>query len=196
MSQIPVERFKDILNIVRNHLVVANVHLTIWEDLRSTPEREKLCDTYDGFFSWTRDAHIDRFINKICVATDRAKNQPSVMKLVNMIQAHPTLACGIAFTQLSQRLDDHKKTISEIRKVRNRRSSHWHLNKSPPEPLIAECRVLLTELNRIIEDIWNAHQPISTGGRHRLSLVPPGHSHTAYVLDKLTSTMLGDQRIG
>ena len=73
MSQIPAKKFEAILRLVLSHLVAANVHLTIWEELRSTPDREKLCNTYRGFFYWTRDAHVDRFIHKICVVTDSDK---------------------------------------------------------------------------------------------------------------------------
>ncbi|MBI4298268.1 MAG: hypothetical protein HY666_00715 [Chloroflexi bacterium] len=189
MAKIPVKKFEEILKLVWSHLVAANVHLTIWEELHSTTERQKLCDTYSGFFYWTRDAHVDRFINKICVVTDTDKDQPSIVKLTNMIQAYPTLAPGVDFKSLFQRLDNHDKARDEMRAVRDRRSSHWDLSNVPPEPNVAECRALLEELKSILEDIWNAHQPNPFGGRSFYSLVPTGHSHTGYVLDKLTSTM-------
>ena len=195
MAEIPVAKFKEILRLVWSHLTAANVHLTIWEELRSTQERQKLCDTYSGFFYWTRDAHVDRFINKVCVVTDTDKEQPSVVKLANMIQAHPTLAKGMDCKLVFQRLENHSQTRDQIRAVRDRRSSHWDINKVPPEPNIAECRALLMELSSILDDIWNAHEPNPNGGRSIYSVVPTGHAHTAYVLDKLTSTMLssGDQ---
>ena len=41
MSQIPAKKFEAILRLLLSHLVAANVHLTIWEELRSTPDREK-----------------------------------------------------------------------------------------------------------------------------------------------------------
>ena len=186
MTQIPVERFEEILRLGWSHLVAANVHLTIWEELRSTPDRQKLCDTYSGFFYWTRDAHVDRFIHKICVVTDTDESQPSVSKLANMIQAHPSLAPGIDFRNVFQRLENHAQARDEIRGVRNTRSSHWDLNKIPPEPNVAKCRELLGELKALLEDIWNAHEPNSTGGKDIYSLTPTGYSHTSYVLDKLT----------
>jgi hypothetical protein len=77
MSQVPVKKFEQILRVVWDHLIAANVHLTIWEELHATPERRKLCDTYPWFFNFTRDAHVDRFINKMCVVTDTDKDQPS-----------------------------------------------------------------------------------------------------------------------
>ena len=190
MSQIPAKKFEAILRLVLSHLVAANVHLTIWEELRSTPDREKLCNTYRGFFYWTRDAHVDRFIHKICVVTDSDKSQPSIHKLANMIQTHPSLAPGIDFKTVLQRLKSHAQARDEIRTVRNRRSSHWDLKKLPPEPNVAKCREFLLELKGLLEDIWNDHQPNTTGGRNIYSLTPTEHSHTPYVLDRLTSTML------
>ena len=177
---------EEILRLVWSHLIAANVHLTIWEELRSTPDRQKLCDTYSGFFYWTRDAHVDRFIHKICVVTDiKDKSQPSIYKLANMIQAHPSLAPGIDFNNVFRRLKNHCQAQDEIRAVRNRRSSHWDLKKMPPEPNVAECRELLVELKALLEDLWNAHQPNPTGGKCIYSLTPIEHSHTSYILDKL-----------
>lgn len=190
MTNIPSGKFEEILRLIWSHLVAANVHLTIWEDLRSSPDRERLCDTYSGFFYWTRDAHVDRFIHKVCVVTDTDKSQPSIYKLANMIQAHPTLAQGIDFRQVIQRLESHAQARDDIRAVRDRRSSHWDLNKAPPEPNVAQCKALVAELKALLEDIWNAHKPNPTGGRDIYSLIPTGHSHTSYVLDKLTATML------
>ena len=187
MAKIPSEKFEEILRLVWSHLVAANVHLTIWEELRSTPDREKLCDTYYGFFYWARDAHVDRFMHKICVVTDTDKSQPSIYKLANMIQAHPSLAPGTDFKTVLRRLENRAQARDEIRAVRDTRSSHWDLNKIPPEPEVAKCRELLIELRAVLEDLWNAHQPNLTGGRDIYSLIPPGHSHTAYVLDKLTT---------
>ena len=190
MAEIPLEKFEEILRLVWSHLIAANVHLTIWEELRSTPDRQKLCDTYPGFFSWTRDAHVDRFIHKTCVVTDANKSQPSIYKLANMIQAHPSLAPGRDFRNILKRLENHAQTRDEIRAVRDTRSSHWDLKKMPPEPNVAKCRELLAELKALLEDLWNAHQPNPTGGRDIYSLIPTEHSHTSYVLDKLTTTML------
>ena len=186
MAQVPKQKFNEILRVVRSHLFAANVHLTIWEELRATPDREKLCDTYQGFFSWTRDAHVDRFIHKVCVVTDTDPSQPSIPKLTNMIQSHPTLAPDIDYRDLTTRLENHAQPRDEIREVRNRRSSHWDLRKAPPEPKVAQCQALITELNSILEDIWNAHEPSPTGGRVHLRLDPTEHSHTSYVLDMLT----------
>ena len=143
MAEIPLAKFEEILRLVWSHLIAADVHLTIWEELRSTPDRQKLCDTYSGFFYWTRDAHVDRFIHKACVVTDTDKRQPSIYKLANMIQAHPSLAPGIDFKNVLQRLENHAQARDEIRAMRNRRSSHWDLNKMPPEPNVAKCRELL-----------------------------------------------------
>jgi hypothetical protein len=190
MAETPLAKVEEILRLVWSHLIAANVHLTIWEELRSTPDRQKLCDTYPGFFSWTRDAHVDRFIHKTCVVTDTKKSQPSIYKLANMIQAHPGLAPGSDFRNVLQRLENHAQTRDEIRAVRNRRSSHWDLNKMPPEPNVAKCRELLVELKALLEDLWNAHQPNPTGGRDIYSLIPTEHSHPSYVLDELTTTML------
>ena len=181
------DKFEEVLRLVWSHLITANVHLTIWEELRSTPDREKLCDTYPGFFSWTRDAHVDRFIHKICVVTDTASSQPSIPKLANMIQAHPNLAPGIDFNTVLQRIEDHAKVRDEIRVVRDKRSSHWDLKAVPPEPNVAECRELIAELKSILDDLWNTHQPNPTGGRDIYSLTPIEHNHTKYVLDKLTA---------
>ena len=186
MARIPSEKFEEILRLVWSHLVAANGHLTIWEELRSTPDRERLCDTYSGFFHWTRDAHIDRFIHKICVVTDTDKSQPSIHKLANIIQADPSVASGIDFKTVLGRLDHHAQVQYEIRAVRDTRSSHWDMSKKPPEPEVAKCRELLKELNAILEDLWNAHRPSPTGGRNSYSLTPIEHSHTAYILDKLT----------
>ncbi len=182
MTAAPVEKFEEILKILWSHLVAANTHLTIWEELRSTPERNKLCNTYAGFFSWTRDAHIDRFIHKICVTTDMDNSQPSIPKLANMIQAHPELAAGLDFKTVFQRIKDYASIRDDIRKVRDKRSSHWDMNQSPPEPNVAECHDLIDELRSILDDIWNAHTP----GKGTYSLVPIGHDDTKYVLDKLT----------
>jgi len=189
MARIPVIKFEEILRLVWSHLVAANVHLTIWEELRSTPDREKLCDTYDGFFYWTRDAHVDRFIHKLCVVTDANKSQPSIYKLANMIQTHPELAPGFDFKNVGQRVGNHALARDEIRGVRNRRSSHWDLKKPPPEPDVAACKGLLLELKALFENIWNPHQPNLSGGRDIYSLIPTGHSHTSNVLDRLTATM-------
>ena len=193
MAEIPLAKFEEILNLVWSHLIAANVHLTIWEELRSTPDRQKLCDTYSGFFYWTRDAHVDRFIHKTCVVTDIDKSQPSIYNLANMIQAHPSLAPGSDFKDVLQSLKNHAQAQDEIRAVRDMRSSHWDLNKMPPEPNIAKCRELLVELKALLEELWNAHQPNPAGGRHIYSLKPTEHSHTSYVLDKLTTAMLPDK---
>ena len=61
MAAAPVKKFEEILHLVWAHLTAANVHLAIWQELGSTPDRQKLCNIYSGFFSWTRDAHIDSF---------------------------------------------------------------------------------------------------------------------------------------
>lgn len=193
MAAIPLAKFEEILRLVWSHLIAANVHLTIWQELRSTPDRQKLCDTYSGFFYWTRDAHVDRFIHKTCVVTDTDKSQPSIYKLAHMIQAHPSLAPGIDFRKVIQRVENHAQARDDIRAVRNWRSSHWDLNQKPPEPNVAECRELLDELKALLEDLWNAHQPNPTGGRTHNPLTSPGHMHTSYVLDKLTTTMLPDR---
>jgi len=192
LAKIPVRKFEEILRLVWSHLITANVHLTIWEELWSTSDRKRLCNTYRGFFYWTRDAHVDRFIQKICIVTDADKSQPSIHKLANMIQAHPNLAPGIAFTDVIRRMNAHVQLLNDIRAVRDRRSSHWDLKKKPPEPDVAKCRGLLVELNVLLEDIWNEYKPNQTGGRNFYSLIPSEHNHTSYVLDRLTKTMLGD----
>jgi len=189
MSAIPTEKFHDILRLIWSHLTAASVHLSTWEELRSTPEREKLCDTYPGFFSWTRDAHVDRFINKLCVVIDTDSSQPSIPKLANMIQSNPDLAPGVDSNRIFERLDAQAKIISEIRMVRDTRSAHWDLKKTPPEPNVADCHALLDELKAILEDLWNAHSPNASGGTDFYSLVPVEHAHPSYVLDKLTETM-------
>jgi len=191
VGRIPAERFEEILRLVWRHLTAANTHLTIWEELRSTPEREKLCDTYNGFFAWTRDAHIDRFINKTCVVTDPDKSQPSIYKLANMIQSHPILAPGFEFKNVPNRLKNHEGIEKEIRDVRNIRSDHWDLKKIAPEPNVANCRGLLDELIGLLEDIWNAHEPNPTGGRNIYSVTPEGDRDTSYILDKLTTKIDG-----
>ena len=188
MARVPKQKFRQILEVVRSHLLAANVHLTIWVELRETPERQNLCDMYPGFFSWTRDAHVDRFVNKICVVTDTDKSQPSIPKLANMIQAHPTLAPEVHRNDLLKRLSNHV-VLAEVRAVRNRRSSHWDLRKAPPEPDLAQCQALVNDLNGILEDVWNAHEPNPSGGRDRYSLIPMEYSDTSSVLDKLTATM-------
>lgn len=191
---VPSKRFESLLQILWEHLVAANTHLDIWEQLRATAEREKLCDTYAGFFYWTRDAHIDRFVNKICVVTDTDLTQPGVEKLACMVLSHPSLAPGIDPAVVRQRLDSHEQAIREIRELRNRRSSHWDTKKLPPEPDIAQARALVAELKAILEDLSNAHEPLPDGARQHFSLEPLGHSHTAYVLDTLTQAMRAAHR--
>lgn len=189
MSAVPNEKFEDVLQKVWDHLTAAAVHLTIWEEMRETPDREKLCDTYHGFFYWTRDAHVDRFVNKICVVTDTDPTQPSVEKLANMVLSHPDLAPGIDPKGLRERLDRHSEVAGQIRDVRNRRSSHWDLQRTPPEPDVAQARDLVAELKGILEDLSNAHEPLPDGARRHFALEPEGHRHTSYVLDTLTGAL-------
>ena len=88
-----------------------------------------------------------------------------------------------------ERLENHEQARKEIRTLRDTRSSHWDLKKKPPEPDVTQCKELLVELNSILEDIWNSHWPNPNGGREILSLIPIEHSHTSYLLDKLTATI-------
>ena len=189
MSAVPNEKFGDLLDKLWEHLIAAQVHLDIWEQLRATADRERLCDTYHGFFYWTRDAHIDRFVNKICVVTDTDPTQPSVEKLANMVLSHPDLAPGIDPKLLRERLDRHSEVAGQIRDVRNRRSSHWDLKRPPPQPDVAQAWELVRELKGILEDLANAHAPLPDGARRHFALEPSGHSHTSYVLDTLTDAL-------
>ncbi len=160
LDPVLVAKFQKMLKILEYHLWAANTHLNIWQALMSSPGKLRLCHTYTGFFYWTRDAHVDRLVIKICVATDdRDKDQPSIHKLLRLAKRHPKLAETLDPSAIESKLAQISTELKAILDVRDQRSGHWDMKKDPPLPNAEDIKKVLAILGEIYNDIYNAHYP-------------------------------------
>jgi len=148
-----------LLDEVRKQLLDAQIHFDIWEQLWPTEENARVLNAFRGFFTPTRNAHLDRFFIKVSNVVSNDPTSPSFYRLINMLSVAPSLAPGIDIRSLRSRLKKEKGLLARIWRYRNRRAAHWDMDVS--EPLVpvqlGESRQMLMELEELFNEINRAH---------------------------------------
>ena len=160
-TNLKIERdeFENAFDILQKQLLDASTHFDIWEQLWPT---EKVVDTlnqYKGFFIPTRDAHLNRFINKVNDILSNKPNAPSFYRILNMISRNSDLAPSINVRETKKRFRNHKKVLEAIKNFRNKRGAHWDtsVEKLDKPVLFGETKRMLKELKNISNEISASH---------------------------------------
>lgn len=176
--------FKSLLEEVRKHLLEAQIHFDIWMQLQPTKENVDVLEAYRGFFLPSQNAHIDRFYIKVSSVVSRDKREPSLHRLLKMLDRNPALAPGINVRSVRTRLAKQKALLERITDYRRKRAAHWDMDNSESlDPArVGEIQQLLGEMESIFNQIHRAHT-----GHDVWSFRPVEHDDIARMLSKLRS---------
>jgi len=153
------EEFENIFAILQRQLLAASVHFYIWEQLWPTEKVVGTINQYKGFFRPTRDAHNDRFINKVSDVMSNNPNAPSFYRILNMIGRNSNLAADINVREVKKRLRTHKRVLEAIKDMRNKRVDHWDTNVEglSKHVLYGDAKKMLEDLKNIANEISASH---------------------------------------
>jgi hypothetical protein len=153
------EEFEDIFGILQRQLLAASVHFYIWEQLWPTEKVVATINQYKGFFQPTRDAHNDRFINKVSVVMSNDRNAPSFYRILNMIGRNSNLAADVNVREVKARLRKHRKVLKAIKDFRNKRVDHWDTRvEGLRRPVLyGDAKRMLEDLRKISNEISRSH---------------------------------------
>ena len=153
------EEFENIFAILQRQLLAASVQFYIWEQLRPTGKVVSTINQYKGFFRPTRDAHNDRFINKVSDVMSNNPNAPSFYRILNMIGRNSKLAADISVREVKKRLRKHKKVLEAIKDLRNKRVDHWDtsIEGLSKHVLYGDAKKMLEDLKKISNEISASH---------------------------------------
>jgi hypothetical protein len=153
------EEFENIFGILQRELLAASVHFYIWEQLWPTEKVVGTINQYKGFFRPTRDAHNDRFINKVSIVMSNNANAPSFYRILNMIGRDSNLATDINVREVKGRLGKHKKVLEAIKDFRNKRVDHWDTSVEGlrKHVLYGDAKRMLEDLKKISNEISASH---------------------------------------
>jgi hypothetical protein len=179
------KEFAYLLDELRKQLLEVSVHFEIWEGLWPTEQVVDVINRYKGFFLPSRDAHLDRFIIKVCNVFSNESNQPSFYRIFSMIDKNATLAPDLNVRSLKKRLRKYNSTLRAIEDHRNKRSAHWDIGvQTQGKPILfGDCKQMLDELQNIFNEICNA----ST--KNTWSFKPTQHGDTNSLLNHLNELM-------
>lgn len=153
------EEFENIFAILQRQLLAASVHFYIWEQLWPTEKVVSTINQYRGFFQPTRDAHNDRFINKVSDVMSNNPNAPSFYRILNMLGRNSNLAADINVREVKKRLRKHKKVLEAVKDMRNKRVDHWDTNVEglSKHVLYGDAKKMLEDLKKISNEISASH---------------------------------------
>jgi len=158
------EEFENIFAILQRQLLAASVQFYIWEQLWPTEKVVSTINQYKGFFRPTRDAHNDRFINKVSDVMSNNPNAPSFYRILNMIGRNSKLAADISVREVKKRLRKHKKVLEAIKDLRNKRVDHWDTSVEglSKHVLYGDAKKMLEDLKKFLMKSVNHIQEVYT----------------------------------
>jgi hypothetical protein len=174
--------FKSLLEEVRKHLLEAHTHFDIWMQLQPTKENVDVLEAYRGFFLPSQNAHIDRFYIRLSSVVSSDKREPSLHRLLKMLDRNPALAPGMNARSLRTGIAKQKALLERITDYRRKRAAHWDMDNSESlDPArVGEIQQLLAEMENIFNQIHRAHT-----GHGVWSFRLMEHDDTTRMLNKL-----------
>lgn len=174
--------FELLLENVRRQLLEAQLHFDIWAQLQPTKENVDVIEAYRGFFLPSQNAHIDRFYIKISSVVSSDRREPSLHRLLRMLDRDPGLAPGIDVRSLRTGLGKQRALLERITDYRRKRAAHWDTGNSESlDPArVGEIQQLLAEMESIFNQIHRAHT-----GHEVWSFEVVEHDDATRMLDRL-----------
>ena len=157
-DKVQIKEFKSLLEELRKQLLDASVYLNVWEQLWPTAPVVDVINRYKGFFLPTRKALLDQFFIKVCNVASNDRRSPSFFKVFKILDTNPNLAPNIDVQSLGKRLKQHRATLINIVKYRNKRAAHWDIDievKKKPV-LYGDSKKMLRELQDVFNEIARA----------------------------------------
>lgn len=117
--------FKLLLEDLKQQLLSAQSSLDILKGLVTDPGVVDVLNEYRGFFTPTIYAHRDLLFIKLFNAMDSDRRDPSLYRILKMVEQHTDLGPGLDILVLRNRLKKHKDIIRKIEDFRKTRAAHW-----------------------------------------------------------------------
>ena len=147
------------VRVVRKGVEDARIHLLIWEQMTSTPERAQQFNNYLGFFWPTREAHRKLLFMEIAKLFDGRKGMANISNLVRemtRVTALPTVQIG-RLRKHKRQLDSQGDLVRRIRRARHVQGAHRPQAEPTLEPAsLGEVRALLELLMNASDELFSA----------------------------------------